>query len=355
MKLKIQASALLGALESIRPVYSGRTTLPALSMVKLVAADRLTVSANNLDLFCAFNCDADISDPGEFAVSGLRLLNAAKSCGGEEIELEVREKSLHFKSGKSAMRMSGLAVEEIPEDTKCMPTSECAMAASELSQALSETLPFVSNDAARFTLQGVYFESSEAGLTLTATNGRTLSSRVIEVQSAGVTAIVPTAAAQLISKLCGEIRLGFSENSFLAETSEQKIVGKCVEGIYPNWRNSVPTVKEQTVRVFVDRKALLSALPFLSIGLADMQIVNLTIGKDAISLSAHADEIEGVMEVQATVTGKGFKTAFQVAYLSMCLNATPDTEVTLLFRDPMGPVLIERNGGVTVAMCMRVS
>lgn len=356
MKLKIQTSALLGALESLRPVYSGRTTLPALSMVKLVAAGRLTVSANNLDLFCASSCEADISDPGEFAVSGLRLLNAAKSCGGEEIELGVREKSLHFKSGKSAMRMSGLAVEEIPEDTKCAPTSECAMAASELSQALGETLPFVSIEPTRYTLCGVYFESNTGGLSLVATDGRAMSVRLIEAKSEGIAAIIPTDAARLLNDLRGEVRMGFSENSFSADTGDIKIVGKLVEGIYPNYKQIIPATKEQSVRVVIDRKALLAALPFLSLSesATSRPSVNVTISRDGLSLRSKTDTSDGTREVLAKVTGNGFETRFEVAFLHRVLSAHHKDEITLLFRDAISPLLIDHDGGQTVVLCMRI-
>lgn len=355
MKLTIPTKALVAALETLRPVFSGRTTLPAISMIRLETTDKLTISANNLDLYCAAKAPCEVSSPGEFAVAGLRLLNAAKSCLGEEITLEVKDKSLHFKSGKSVMRMSGLDCAELPAAFTCEAIASCSVSGSDFFQALSEVSGFASVDAKRYNLLGVYFEGGET-LNLVATEGHILAARQLSVPCKGASAIVPNGAVALMKTIRGEVRLTFDEKNFLAETDEIKIVGRQIEGKFPQWRNVIPARKEQEISATVNRDEMLAALPFVSFvegGLKGPR-VNMLIGRSEITFSAKRDEQDGSVSIPATVKGRGFEICFDVAYLRIALMANNQPEITFLFRDNMSPLLIEQGENKTVVQAMRV-
>lgn len=358
MKLNTTSKALSAALETLRPLYSSRTTLPAVSNVLLRATNRkLTLSANDLDMYCQIGCAADIHDEGEIAVVGSRLLQAVKYSVESEISIEVKGDSLHYSCGESSMRISGLPVAELPAAmTLGAPTSQCRVAGEDFARMLAETLPFVSNDSGRPILNGILFQSHSGKFHMVATEGHMLSSRTAENVSEFGEAVIPTKACRMFCSLAeGEVSIGVDENMFSASAGDIKIVGRQIAGKFPSWRPIVPVAKEQKVRVRIERAAILSALPFLAI--ADGAFapwVNVDIEKNGIVLHSKASTGECRRVISAKVDGNGFKTCFEMKYLQAVIEAHSTDELTLLFRDPVSPLLIEQDGGQTVVLCQRI-
>lgn len=352
--MNIPSKTLTKALETLRPLFSGRSTLPATSMIALTVTDKLTISANDLSLYCSLPLECEPDQPFEIAVAGLRLLNACKSAG-ENINLTVKDKSLYFVSDGMKMRISGVDLAELPAVPTIETTGAAATGADELDLALNAVLGFVSRDASRAILQGVCFESGKGRLHLIATNGHMLANTAIETKCGEINAIMSESACDLLKSITGEVIFNFSENGFSADSADMKIVGALLEGRYPQWRNVVPAKKEATVSATFNREAFLNALPFVSsvVNVAGRQIVTAVFDKE-IHLSAKSDESEADTTIPATIQGK-ITIAFDVAFMLSLLRSFTTEEITLHMRDERSPILIEQGVHQAVILPVRVS
>lgn len=356
MNTTIQTEHLLRVLESLHPLFSKPSTLPSMGMVKLSSGDEgIRISANNLDLFCSITHRLD--DPADFdiAVSGNRLLAAIKSAGGENVELSVKDNSLHFTCGNTKGRFTGMDLAELPATPQFKSDSICNVKGSELSQALKETMPFAFRGEGRDQLKGVFFSGSEKSLFLAATEGHSFSARKIDVPTKGVNAIIPIEACRVLAEVCGEVELSFSDNSFCADTGETLLIGTLLAGQYLEWRNYIPQKKDNPISVKIDRRALLGALSaYLSFQVMGRAYVALAVNGDSITLTGQDDTANSETTLPATVKGEPLTVGLDVGKFQTMLQSYDTPEIELLFKDEISPLLIQTSHAQNAMLPRRI-
>lgn len=352
--MKTQTKPLLEILTKLRRVFTGRSTHPSCSLVRLNAGHgKLTISANNFDVYSECVLDAEADDVFDASVSGERLFNAVKASVGELMML-VDDKSLHYQCGSIKMRL-GISTEPPVEIRQVGETNSVTVESGDLHSALESVIDFVSIEQSRPTLNGVNFVADDY-LRLVATDGRILSTTEISSECKGINAIVPTATCWMLLKMGGSITLAFADNTMTAESDAGKIVSALVEGNYPSWKSCMPAKKELHIAITVDREEMLAALPFVSSlnTVAGGKFIRCEAVNESITVSARSDETEGEQSVTAEVKGNIAPFCFDAQYMSTMLSAFKSKDVTFLMRDPRSPLMIESVATRAILQLVRV-
>src|SRR5262245_39930446 len=120
MKLTITKEQLLTGLQAVQNIVSTRTTLPILSNVLLRAeGERLELTATDLDVIVSCGVEAKVGKSGATTVPVKKLFGIVRELNGNEIDLEVDEKSIcSLRCGPSFYKIHGLGADEFPPQPK---------------------------------------------------------------------------------------------------------------------------------------------------------------------------------------------------------------------------------------------
>lgn len=369
MNLTITKEQILNGLQAVQNVVSTRTTLPILSNVMMRAeGDRLELTATDLDVTVACSVEAKIKKGGAATVPVKKLFGIARELGGNEIDLEVDEKSVcSLSAGPSFYKINGLSADEFPPLPKFKEEKKVTLSQATVRGMIKKTAFAMSTDESRYVLNGIFLSLKDHKLTMVATDGRRLA--LVE-EEADVTDkstgefIIPAKAVNELNRLLqekGDIEIKFTENQAAFTLKDEKggsvlIITKLIEGNYPNYRQVIPS--ETKERVTFAREEFLHALKRAEIMTSEKaNSVKLTFGKNTLAITANSPEVGEAREsIAINYKGKELAVAFNPRYLIDPLNALAEDEVYLELIDELSPGVLKIKGPfLYVVMPMRLS
>src|SRR5579862_1375290 len=100
MNLTIKSDVFASALGRLSGIVSGKVTMPALSSVKLEAADGLLrLTANNLDQSISVSTTAAVKTGGAVLLPAKKLSSIVSDLPRGELSIVMKENSVHLKLG----------------------------------------------------------------------------------------------------------------------------------------------------------------------------------------------------------------------------------------------------------------
>jgi len=369
MKLTIGKEQLINGLQTVQNIVTSRTSLPVLSNVLLRAEEgHLDLVATDLDVSISCRVEAKVSEPGSTTVPVKRIFGIVRELPAPEIDLEVDEKNVTLiQSGSSYYKINGLGAEEFPPIQPVVETRKLSLAQEKVRTMLRRTSFAISNDEARFVLNGLFFSVKEHKVTVVATDGRRLALAEEELETAVTEPgeiIIPAKAINELNRLLvaeGQMEIKFNANqvSFTIvgeKNSSIQMISKLIEGNYPNYRQVIPA--ELKERVPLAREEFLMAVHRAEFMTSDKnRAVKLTFTKNNLAITANSAEVgEGRESLAVNYKGKDIAVAFNPLFLMDPLKAIADDEVFLEITDELSPAVIKVNGPyLYVIMPMRTN
>jgi DNA polymerase-3 subunit beta len=369
MNLTIAKDQLLSGLQAVQNVVSTRTTLPILSNVLMRAeGERLEFTATDLDVTIACGVEAKVNKAGASTVPVKKLFGIARELNGNEIDLEVDDKSMcSLRCGPSFYKINGLSSDEFPPLPKFKEEKKVTLPQETVKSMMRKTSFAISTDEARYVLNGIFISLKDHKMTMVATDGRRLALVDEEVdvsEKSHGEFIIPAKAVNELNRLLqekGEVEMKYSENQAAFTLKDEKgfsvlIITKLIEGNYPNYRQVIPS--ETKERVTLPREEFLHALRRAEIMTSEKaNSVKLTFGKNNLSITANAPEVgEAKESIAINYKGKEIAVAFNPKYLIDPLNALSQDEVFIELIDELSPGVLKINGPfLYVVMPMRLS
>src|SRR4249920_2655421 len=369
MNLTISKEQIMNGLQAVQNVVSTRTTLPILSNVLLRAeADKLELTATDLDVTIACAVEAKVKKPGASTVPVKRLFGIVRELSNSEIDLEVDDKNVcSIRSGSSFYKINGLSADEFPPMPKFKEDKKVVLPQETVRGMMKKTSFAISTDESRYVLNGIFISLKDHKMTMVATDGRRLAlvDEEVDVSEASQGEfIVPAKAVNELNRLLvekGEVEIRYTENQASFTLKDDKgssilIVTKLIEGNYPNYRQVIPAeVKE---RIGLAREEFLHALRRAEIMTSDKQnSVKLNFTKNNLAITANSPDVGEARESLAiNYKGKDMAIAFNPSYVIEPLNALTQDEVFIELIDELSPGVLKINGPfLYVVMPMRLS
>lgn len=270
MKLSVDKSTLLGALDRCVPVASGKSPMPILSCVLLRADGKsLVVAASSLNNEITCTVAATVSKKGLFAVDAKAFANRISSMPDGTVELTVDGYSLVI-GGKGKKRRFTLPVlngEDFPK--LCEPAGEVFEVPSALlAELIAGTKFSISPDETRQQLNALLVEFDGNTIAATSTDGHRLSRVVLQREGKPRTLqlLIPLPAVTALAKLLDE-----SETVGIAVEGPRAAftLGGCSLSVklaqdchFPPYNRVIP--KSHSVSFTVNREELIGAVKAVS-------------------------------------------------------------------------------------------
>jgi DNA polymerase-3 subunit beta len=373
MELKIAVPELTRALARSQGIVQKKTTMPILAHVLLEAkgADKLHVSATDLDIAISSEHPCEISKEGALAVSAKHLYEIARSLPEATVTLKrVANNYLELKSGAAEFRIVGLPGDDFPALPHFEKIPFVSVDVAILLELIEKTDFAVSTDETRYNLNGVFFEPQDKMLRLVATDGHRLSLADQETDGdfrlkKGV--ILPKKGLHELKKLLAELSsggeekpkadLGFAENSAIFRRPGLVLVMRLIEGLFPDYRQVIPKTGEKAITL--GRARLLETLRRVSLLSSDKAYaVKIELSKDKLTvLSQNPDLGEAKEEIPIEYQGDPLKIGFNAHYLIDILQVLKTDDVNLELEDDLSPCVIRPAGDANytaVVMPMRI-
>ena len=152
MEITVSRQDLLRELSATQSVVERKTTIPILSNFLLEAggdgsADRLTITATDLDQSIRTSCAAKVKKPGACTIPARKLFDYVKLLPDGDISIKLMENHwVQIRSGRSNTKMVGMARANFPQVPEFPAVGLTQLSAASIKSMISKTIFAISNE-----------------------------------------------------------------------------------------------------------------------------------------------------------------------------------------------------------------
>lgn len=349
MKFSIIRSKFLEALQTVQNVVSAKGSLQILSNALIQAEEtRLCITTTDLDIAERCFVDCEVEQGGSTTLPIRRLASIIREMAEGKILIEVNEDDVAIVQGASSyFKIIGLPMRDFPpvpatEGKYCYRIDQ-----GKFREMLRKTCYAASQDETRRVLNGVLMAFKDSKLTMVATDGRRLALVEQEIEfppEADTEMILPTKAVSELMRILGnegDLKIYAQKNQVIFELGSTMLSSKLIDGIYPNYRQVIPSGCEE--RVTIEREQLLSALRRVSVVTTDKSnATRLTFSSNQLTISTNTPDVgEGRDTVPVKYAGKEISIIFNPEYVMDPLKNITDDEIFIEMNDGHSPALLK--------------
>lgn len=353
MKASLARAELLTALSIINKGLSSRTTLPILSGVLLRSdGDRLVLNSTDLDVSVQTSVPARIERNGSTVLPGKLFGDIVRSLDEGAVNIDVEGGSASVTCGTSAFTLKTLPAEEFPRFPEMDAENEVTLDSATFSEMVQKVTRAVSRDETRPVLTGALVEMKNGSLTMVATDSYRLC--LVETEpGAGqqdFEAVIPGRALDDVSRLVTDeesVVISAAQNQISFRFGDSVFVTRRIEGVFPNFRQLLPT--EWETQVTVDKDELLAAVKRVSLMAQHSAPLRVAVAPEerTLTLSAQTHDVGEATEViEADAQGQAVEMAFNHSYLADGIAGAESEKITIDIISPMKPGVIRSTEGM---------
>jgi DNA polymerase-3 subunit beta len=363
MKFKVEKTNLVNAIQTVQNVITTKSALPILSNILIEAqTGALKLTATDLDIGITCVIPVDIQEAGAITVPAKRFSDIVKEFPLDSISITTKKNNqVTIDSDMCQFKIMGLLKEEFPKLPEFKDKKVIKINQGAFKQMLSLTAFAVSLDETRYVLNGILFKISKNLFTLVSTDGKRLAvvERKLPIESdVDISMIVPLKTIQELNRNLqddGELSLVVSSNQALFDLGNVGIVSRLIEGEFPDYKQVVPPISENKLKV-VRNQFLLAVKRAALLATPDYQAVKLEVFKNKLVISKSTPDVgEFHEELAVEYSGRELVIGFNPIYLIDILKNLNEETVSMELTDGEKPGVIRINGYVYIVLPMRLN
>ena len=372
MRLLIEKSALLKALQHVTSVVERRNTIPILANVSLRAeGNALHFKATDLDIEVTESAPAEVVAPGSTTAPAHTLHDIVRKLpDGAQIELSRQgdDGRMSLTAGPSRFLLACLPADDFPDLALSGMSHHFEMPAHDLARLIEKTRFAISTEETRYYLNGIYLHAVEAPegwrLRAVATDGHRLARMDVELPEGGKGipgVIVPRKTVSEIAKLIADhnetVAVDLSANKVRFTAGNVVLTSKLIDGTFPDYQRVIPQNNDKTLEVenaafkqAVDRVSTLSSEKGRAVKL------NIAGGKLVLSVN-NPESGSATEELAAEYRGQPMEIGFYARYLLDIAAQFDGDRAMFKLSDASAPTVIQDEKDIDalyVLMPMRV-
>jgi DNA polymerase III subunit beta len=354
MRVTIERSSFLKALNHVQSVVERRNTIPVLSNV-LVQAKGGTVklTATDLDIEIVETVAAETTREGAATVPAHMLYDIVRKLpDGAQLQLEQGPDSsrVSVTAGRSRFALQALPAEDFPDLSSGEFGNTFSVPAAQLKFLIEKTRFAISTEETRYYLNGIYLHQAKQAESLraVATDGHRLAQSQVALPSGadgmpGV--IVPRKTVLEIVKLIegvdGDVEVALSSSKIRFTAGNLVLTSKLIDGTFPDYERVIP--RNNSKMLVTDAKDFSSAVDRVStISLEKSRAVKLALNDGKLSLVVNnPDSGSAEEELAVDYSQEPLEIGFNSRYLmDVAAQITAET-IRFEFQDAGSPTLVK--------------
>lgn len=372
MRLTIERSALLKALNHVQSVVERRNTIPILSNVLVSAqGDSLRLTATDLDIEISEAAHADVERAGQTTAPANYLYDFVRKLpDGSAVKLDVSgdDPRLFISAAKSRLHLPILPAGDFPSMPSDGFETRFEIEPTELARLIDKTRFAISTEETRYYLNGIYFHTAETDKTKTlravATDGHRLAQMELPCPQGAdgmLGVIIPRKTvhelARLLEDSSAKVKIGVSQTKVRFEIGNVVLTSKLIDGTFPDYGRVIPHNNDKELKVA--NAAFMSAVDRVSTIASERgRAVKLNLDKNKLVLSVNNPEGgSATEEIGVSYGASPLEIGFNARYLLDIAGQLEGEEARFLLADPGSPTMVKdtgSEGALYVLMPMRV-
>src|SRR5713101_4723785 len=345
MEITVSRSELLKELSATQGVVERKTTIPILSNYLFEAgADRLSLTATDLDLSLRTSCNAKVKKEGSCTIPARKLHDYVKLLPEADITIKLLENHwVSIRCGRSNTKMVGMARSNFPS-LPTFPTAGVVKIPAQVLRAMIARTGFaIANEESRYTLNGALMVLKPESITMVATDGHRLahierSGEKFDGVSGEMKTLIPKKAMDELKSLLDStevetIEFAKDESTLYFRIGPRLLTSRQLTGQFPNFEAVLP--KDNNRSVTLHGEDLAAAISRVA-QFADerSRAVRLKLEKGELKLSASSTETgESEDSLETSYQGDSLTVGFNAQYILDFLKAAGAGDVRLELKD----------------------
>src|ERR1700751_1856791 len=346
-EITISKFELLRELTATQGVVERKTTIPILSNYLFEAsADKLSLTATDLDLSLRTVCNAKVKREGSCTIPARKLYDYVKLLPDADITIKLLENHwVSIRCGRSNTKMVGMAKSNFPSLPVFPTAGVVKIPAQVLRSMIAKTGFAIANEESRYTLNGALMVLKPESITMVATDGHRLahierSGEKFDGVSGELKTLVPKKCMDELKLLVDStndvetIDFAKDESTLFFRIGPRLLTSRQLTGQFPNFEAVLPKDNNKLVSLNGDdfNAAIQRVAQFSD---ERSRAVRLKLEKGELKISASSTESgESEVSIEAPYTGDPLTIGFNAAYLVDFLKAAGSAEVRLELKDP---------------------
>jgi DNA polymerase-3 subunit beta len=344
-EITISKFELLRELTATQGVVERKTTIPILSNYLFEAsADKLSLTATDLDLSLRTACNAKVKKEGSCTIPARKLYDYVRLLPDADITIKLLENHwVSIRCGRSNTKMVGMAKSNFPSLPVFPTAGVVKIPAQVLRSMIAKTGFAIANEESRYTLNGALMVLKPESITMVATDGHRLAhiergGEKFEGISGEMKTLIPKKAMDELKSLVDStdveiIEFAKDESTLFFRIGPRLLTSRQLTGQFPNFEAVLPKDNNKLVSLNADD---LSAAIQRVAQFSDerSRAVRLRLEPGELKLSASSTETgESEDSVETPFQGDGLAIGFNAQYLLDFLKAVGTGDVSLELKD----------------------
>ena len=354
MKLECAREKLRDAIGLAEKITGKNLSLPILNSVLLDASGRnLVIRATNLELGIEIVLPCRVLKTGIAAVPGAVLFNFLSSLTAGTVALEVVAGNLVVSSPQHTTIIKGFPPADFPSLPRVVEGKQSFVIPGDyFSTALRAVAYSASTSLVKPEIASVCLYNHGGELAIVATDSFRLAEKVfpptVKINLTATNLIIPTKnIPELIRVLetnTNEVAVEYNQHQISFQVGEIYLTSRLVDGVYPDYRQIIPTVR--STEVVVLKNDLLEALKLLNIFVDRFGQVTIVVSPadKRLEFTTSNDRGENTSRLAATIEGEPLTLAMNIKYLLDCFQSINTDSLKLKFNGPNKPVVAQGVG-----------
>ncbi|MCB1378366.1 MAG: DNA polymerase III subunit beta [Alphaproteobacteria bacterium] len=370
MRVTIERSAFLRALNHVQSVVERRNTIPILSNVLLQASGaELKLTATDLDIEIVESVPAMVAKSGAVTVPAHMLYDIVRKLpDGAQLELDQSGDSARVAifAGRSRFALQALPPEDFPDLAAGDFPNHFSLSAADLKGLIEKTRFAISTEETRYYLNGIYFHEIASGgwLRAVATDGHRLAQAQIarpEGAKGMPGVIVPRKTVLEIVKLLEgaeyDVEVALSASKIRFTAGSLLLTSKLIDGTFPDYERVIPRHNDKILEI--DTRGFAAAVDRVStISMEKGRAVKLHLSAGKMMLSVNnPDSGSAEEELACGYDADPIEIGFNSRYLLDVAGQIKSDAVVFNLADAGSPTIVRDPGdeqALYVLMPMRV-
>lgn len=366
MKVTFLSGNLQKKLPFLNHAVSFRGQLPILSNFLLeIKKGKLVISATDLEIGISSTIPVNVEKEGSTTIPAKNFSDLLTNIENKKITLSLEGETLKLTGEKIKATFQTTPADDFPMLYEEKGSELVNIKKSQVEEFIARVVFAAASDSSRPALSGVLLDKDQDSVLLVATDGYRLSMQknVFKTkEELKDPLVIPSRVVRETLSMNEEsddlgIFVSEKNNQILFSQGETILVGRLIEGEYPDYQKIIPT--DFNTKTEINREELLNAIKICSVFARETaNIIKITIEKNKIIVSANSPSVgEDSVEIEAKTIGEENEIAFNAKYVLDLLSSLDKDDLIFEMTGPLNPGVFkikEDNSFLHLIMPIRV-
>lgn len=350
MKFTFDRDSMIKEISIAQEIIATKNAMSILSNILLIAENNsLTIKATDVKVNFETRIPVAIEEEGSTTIFCDKFMSILSSLPSGEVEFIHNDIKVTIKpiSKKVKFDLKSMASDKFPEFSSTQNVPYFDVPADQFKEMINQTIFAISDDEARYFMNGVYFEKNGDNLNMVATDGRRLafiSKPICQGVADFPSVIVPQKILTAVLKRAsseGMISVAIVEKMIYIKFGSYHFSSVLLEGQFPNYTRVIPA--NQTSNFELDKKDMIDALKRVAL-LVDQKArrvyFELNPGKLVIT-SQESDIGIAKEEIPCRYDGESMTMAMNYLYIDEPIKVMETDRIKFEFTEAMRAVTLK--------------